>query len=96
MHDKGENVHGSGNLMFPRMSIPYYKAEYSVNVWGTTYFFMFDVLFDPHIVLEKWHGKRHSGLIHVLKYEPPPDRFLTLKLPNKVMVFDVKNIVSYR
>ncbi len=93
MHDKGENVHGSGNLMFPRMSIPYYKVEYSLNVWGATYFFTFDALFDPHIVLEKRHGKKLSVLIHVLKYDPPHDRLLTLKLPSKVMVFDVKNMV---
>ena len=92
-YDKGENVHGSGNLMFPRMSIPYYKVEYSVNVWGATYFFTFDALFDPHIVIEKRHGKRLSGLVHVLKYNPPPDRLLTLKLPTTVMVFDVKNMV---
>jgi len=92
-YDKGENVHGSGNLMFPRMSIPYYKVEYSVNVWGATYFFTFDALFDPHIVIEKRYGKRLSGLVHVLKYNPPLDRLLTLKLPTNVMVFDVKNMV---
>src|SRR5439155_332563 len=78
IHDKDENVHGSGNLMFPRMSIPYYEVEYSVNIWGATYFFTFDALFDPHIVLEKRQGKRLSGLIHVLKYDPTPDRLLTL------------------
>lgn len=61
MHDRGENVHGSSNLMFPRMSIPYYKVEYSVNVWGATYFFTFDALFDPQIVLgEKLAGCSRS------------------------------------
>jgi len=92
-YEKGENVHGSGNLKFPRMSIPDYKVEYSVNVWRATYFFTFDALFDPHIVIEKRHGKRLSGLVHVVKYNPPPDRLLTLKLPMTVMVFDVKNMV---
>ncbi len=53
--------------MFPRMSIPYYKVEYSLNVWGAPYLFTFDALFDPHIVIEKRSGKRLNGLVHVLK-----------------------------
>ena len=82
--------------MFPRMSIPYYKVEYSLNVWGATYLFTFDALFDPHIVIEKRSGKWLNGLVHVLEYNPHADRLLTLKLPRKVLVFDVKNMVSFR
>ncbi|MGB7953776.1 MAG: hypothetical protein WCF23_07325 [Candidatus Nitrosopolaris sp.] len=52
---------------------------------------MFD---DFDIVIEKRHGKRLGGLVHVLKYNPPPDRLLTLKLPTNVMVFDVKNMAE--
>lgn len=95
MYDKGENIHGSSNLMFPRMSIPYYKVEYSINVWGGTYFFTFDALFDPEIIIEKRSVKRLGTgiLIHVLKYNAPDERVLTINLPKEVMVFDVKNMV---
>jgi len=95
MYDKGENIHGSSNLMFPRMSIPYYKVEYSINVWGGTYFFTFDALFDPDIIIEKRSIKRLGTdiLIHVLKYNAPDERVLTINLPKEVMVFDVKNMV---
>jgi hypothetical protein len=95
MYDKGENIHGSSSLMFPRMSIPYYKVEYSINVWGGTYFFTFDALFDPEIIIEKRSVKRLGTgiLIHVLKYNAPDERVLTINLPKDVMVFDVKNMV---
>ncbi|MGC2425478.1 MAG: hypothetical protein WA421_00460 [Nitrososphaeraceae archaeon] len=95
MYDKSENIHGSTNLRFPRMSIPYYKVEYSINVWGGTYFFTFDALFDPEIIIEKRSVKRLGTdiLVHVLKYNPPDERVLTINLPKEVMVFDVKNMV---
>ena len=95
MYEKCENIHGSSNLLFPRMSIPYYKVEYSINVWGGTYFFTFDALFDPEIIIEKRSGKRLGTdiLVHVLKYNPPDERVLTINLPKEVMVFDVKNMV---
>jgi hypothetical protein len=53
MHDEGENLHAASALLFPRMSVPYYRVEYSVNVWGGTYFFAFDALFNPEIVIEE-------------------------------------------
>jgi hypothetical protein len=40
------------------VSIPYYKVEYSINVWGGTYFFAFDVLFAPNVTIEKRSGKK--------------------------------------
>jgi hypothetical protein len=95
MYDENEILHGSSNLLFPRMSIPYYKVEYSINVWGGTYFFTFDALFEPEIVIEKRDGKRlgKGTLIHVLKYCQPEERTLTINLPPNVMVFDVKNMI---
>src|SRR5215208_3167481 len=30
MYDRGENLHASSNLKFPRVSIPYYRIEYSL------------------------------------------------------------------
>jgi hypothetical protein len=95
IYEKCESLHGSSNLLFPRMSIPYYKVEYSINVWGGTYFFTFDALFEPEIVIEKRSGKRlgRGTLIHVLKYNPPEERILSISLPTNVMVFDVKNMI---
>lgn len=95
MYDAGENLHSATALKFPRMSIPYYKVEYSVNVWGGTYFFTFDVLFDPEVVMERRSGRKlgKGALVHVLKYNPPQERVLTINLPKEVMVFDVKHMV---
>jgi hypothetical protein len=96
MFNQGENLHRSSNLIFPRMSIPYYKVEYSVNIWGSTYFFAFDALFNPEIVMEKRKGKLlgNGSLIYVLKYTPPDERILNINLPKEVMVFDVKNMIK--
>jgi hypothetical protein len=96
MYDENENLHPASALLFPRMSIPYYRVEYSVNVWGGTYFFAFDALFNPEIALEKRTGKRFGrkgALVHVLRYNPPEERVLIINLPKEVMVFDVKHMV---
>lgn len=96
VYDEGESLHSAGSLRFPRMSIPYYKVEYSVNVWGGTYFFAFDALFDPHVAIEKKTGRqfgREGALVHVLKYSSPEERVLAINLPKEVMVFDVKHMV---
>jgi hypothetical protein len=95
MYNENEILHGSSNLLFPRMSIPYYKVEYSINVWGGTYLLTFDALFKPEITIEKRSGKglAKGTLIHVLKYDPPEERILTINLPANVMVFDVKNMI---
>ncbi|MFL6365763.1 MAG: hypothetical protein ACJ719_11260 [Nitrososphaeraceae archaeon] len=58
MFDKGQILHGSSSLLYPRLSVPYYKVEYSINVWGGTYFFAFDVLFAPNVTIEKRSGKK--------------------------------------
>ncbi|HKU48394.1 MAG TPA: hypothetical protein VJP79_00465 [Nitrososphaera sp.] len=96
MHDEQEILHSASSLLFPRMSIPYYRVEYSVNVWGGTYLFTFDALFDPHVSLEKRAGRRFGKqgvLVHVLDYAQPQERVLAINLPSEVMVFDVKHMV---
>lgn len=96
MYYEQENLHSAGSLLFPRMSIPYYRVEYSVNVWGGTYFFTFDALFDPRIAIEKRNGRRfgnEGALVHVLHYDQPQERVLAINLPKEVMVFDVKQMV---
>lgn len=99
---EGEALHYSSSLGFPRISIPYYKVEYSFNLWGSTYFHTFDALFEPTIVIEKKSVSRRmkphvktrksSVLVHVLRFEPPHERMLSLNLPSQVLVFDVKNM----
>jgi hypothetical protein len=96
MYYEGENLHSASALLFPRMSVPYYRVEYSVNVWGGTYFFAFDALFNPEVVIEKRKGRRfgkEGTLIHVLGYNSPEERVLAINLPKEVMVFDVKHMV---
>jgi hypothetical protein len=92
---ENENLHSSSSLLFPRLSIPYYKVEYTVNVWGGTYFFAFDALFSPEIVIAKRSTKKigNGSLIHCLKYNPPKEKMLSINLPEDVLVFDVKNMI---
>lgn len=96
VHDAGENLHSSTALLYPRLSIPYYRVEHSVNVWGGTYLHSFDALFDPEIKIEKRSGRKlgkKGMLVHVLSFNPPKERLLTLNLPKQVVVFDVKYMV---
>lgn len=96
MHDAGENLHAATALGFPRLSVPYYRVEYSVNVWGSTYFFAFDALFDPEIVIEKRSSRRlgrDGALVHVLRYNQPQEKVLAINLPQGIVVLDVKHMV---
>ena len=96
MYDEEDNLHAASALLFPRMSVPYYRVEYSVNVWGGTYFFTFDALFDPKILIEKRTARKlgkSGALVHVLRYNAPEERVLAINLPKEVMVFDVKHMV---
>lgn len=101
-YSEGEALHYASNLNYPRISIPYYKVEYSFNVWGSTYIHTFDALFEPDIMIEKKElskrikhavrTRKSNMLVHVLKFDPPDEKLLTLNLPNQVIVFDVKNM----
>jgi hypothetical protein len=72
-------------------------VEYSINLWGGTYYFNFDALFNPEILMEKRRGKllgKDGSLIYVLKYNAPEENILNINLPKGVMVFDVKNMIK--
>jgi hypothetical protein len=56
--DKDQILHGSTSLLYPRMSIPYYKVEYSMNVGGSTYPFTFDTLFEPSVTIQIRNEKK--------------------------------------
>lgn len=101
-YSEGEALHSASSLNFPRMSIPYYKVEYSFNLWGSTYSHMFDALFEPNLVIEKKdlsarmkkniQTRKSSMLVHVLKFDPPDDKMLALNLPKQVIILDVKKM----
>ncbi|MFN4336000.1 MAG: hypothetical protein ACK4FV_00230 [Candidatus Nitrosocaldus sp.] len=52
-YDADEMIHSSSSLSTPRLSIPYYRVEYSFSLWGNSYIYTFDVLFEPEVVIEK-------------------------------------------
>jgi len=101
-YQDGETLHAANNLNYPTISIPYYKVEYSFNLWGSTYIHTFDALFNPTIVIGKKELspkmrrnikiKKSSMLVHVLRFEPPDEKMLALNLPNQVIIFDVKKM----
>ncbi|MEM2760316.1 MAG: hypothetical protein QXU32_09330 [Nitrososphaerales archaeon] len=103
-YSEGEALHSPNNINYPKISIPYYKVEYSFNLWGSTYFHTFDALFNPNVAIEKKElssrtrrdaetkMKRATMLVHVLKFDPPEEKMLTLNLPSKVIIFDVKKM----
>ncbi len=101
-YSEGEPLHSASNFNFPRISIPYYKVEYSFNLWGSTYLHTFDALFEPHVSIDKKdltarmkksiQTRKPSMLVHVLKLDPPDEKMLTLNLPARVIIFDVKKM----
>lgn len=92
---KDDILHRSTNLNFPYVSIPYYKVEYSVNIWGSTYYFHFDTLFYPKIEISKISNKTigKNQLIHTLDFVPPSEEFVKINLPDEIIIFDVKNMI---
>lgn len=105
-HDRfysdGDALHYASNINYPTLSIPYYKVEYSFNIWGSTYLHTFDTLFNPNVMIEKKElslrirraikTKKSSMLVHVLKFYPPDEKMLALNLPNQVIIFNVKKM----
>ena len=92
-------LHSSSKMKYPILHMPYYKVEYSFKIWGNVYHFSFDVLFKPKISIEQKKITRKMNpkieenstmLIHVLQFEPPPERMLAINLPKKVLVLDFK------
>ena len=93
-YNANDILHSSSNLMLARLSIPYFRVEYSFSIWGSMYIHEFDVLFKPEIRIEKRRIPRlkKSMLIHVLRFNMPSEDMLSIKLPDDVIVFDVKKL----
>ena len=92
-------LHSSSKMRYPVLHIPYCKVEYSFRILGSSYHFSFDVLFRPKISIEQKKitkkmnpriEEESTMLIHVLQFEPPPEKMLTINLPKKVLVLDFK------
>lgn len=92
-------LHSSSKMKYPILHTPYHKVEYSFRIWGNSYHYSFDVLFKPKITIEqKKITKKMSPrieeestmLIHVLQFEPPHEKILSINLPKKVLVLDFK------
>ena len=37
--DADEIIHSYNHLRFPRISVPYFRVEYSITIWGSSYLF---------------------------------------------------------
>lgn len=94
-------LHSSSKMKFPILHIPYYKVEYSFRIWGNSYHYSFDVLFRSKIsiqqkkITKKMNPKIEEDsamLIHVLQFEPPSEKMLSINLPKKVLVLDFKKV----
>lgn len=92
-------LHSSSKIKYPVLHIPYCKVEYSFRILGSSYHYSFDVLFRPKISIEqkkitkKMNTRIEEGstmLIHVLQFEPPQEKMLTINLPKKVLILDFK------
>ncbi len=103
LHDANEVLHSASNLRMPRVSIPYYRVEYSFSLWGNSYIYIFDVLFEPSIRIGKRRIPNGKGkgkddkhlevLIHMLTFNQPDERMLNINLPKEVVVLDVKRML---
>jgi len=102
-YHEDEKVHSSRYSRMITLSIPYYKVEYSFDIWGETYYHCFDTLFQPQIKLETKKirssnlvrgEKRKSILMHVLSFLPPHPETFRIELPSSVLLFDVSRKIK--
>ena len=93
-----EQIHSNKYWRAVTLSIPYIRMEYSFDIWGETYCYSFDALFQPEIKIEKkklksqqydQNSKSKSVLIHVLSFTPPSQETLQITLPPSVIIFDI-------
>ncbi|MFQ6010578.1 MAG: hypothetical protein ACE5KG_00165 [Nitrososphaerales archaeon] len=100
LFESGDIVH-SASRAGRSLRVPYFKVEYSFTIWGETYSYTFDALFEPDIRLGKKSitlpGKtahRKKGvLVHMLAFKPPQEKAVQLVLPSSVLILDIKHRV---
>lgn len=98
-----DKVHSARYSKIITLSIPYFKVEYSFDIWGETYCYSFDALFQPIIKLETKNikplsitGKEKNKrlLLFVLSFKPPQQETLQIKLPQSVLLFEVNQKIK--
>ena len=96
-------VHSARYSRMITLSIPYFKVEYSFDIWGETYVYNFDALLNPGVKLEtrkikpvtlNGKSKNKSVLLHVLSFTPPRRETLQIVLPQSVLIFDVNQKIK--
>lgn len=102
-YSEDDKVYSARYSSIITLSIPYYKVEYSFDIWGETYCYIFDVLFQPDIKIEmrnikplslKSNVKSKTVLIHVLSFNPPKQEPIQIELPKSVLLFDVNQKIK--
>ena len=97
-------VHSARYSRMITLPIPYFKVEYSFDIWGETYSYNFDVLLNPEIKLEtkkikpitlREKNKSKSVLLHVLSFIPPRPETMRIELPQSVLIFDVNQKIKF-
>ncbi|MFQ6134856.1 MAG: hypothetical protein ACE5KU_03460 [Nitrososphaerales archaeon] len=103
LYNQDDKVHSARYSRMITLSIPYFRVEYSFDIWGETYCYSFDALFQPEVRLETRKiqppgpGRRNRSrpvLIHLLSFKPPHPETLNMELPRSVLLFDVNQKIK--
>jgi hypothetical protein len=103
-YPEDNKVHSARYSRMVTLPIPYFKVEYSFDIWGETYSYNFDVLLNPEIKLEtkkikpitlREKNKSKSVLLHVLSFIPPRPETMRIELPQSVLIFDVNQKIKF-
>ncbi|MEE9585425.1 MAG: hypothetical protein V3W09_00820 [Nitrososphaerales archaeon] len=102
-YDQDDKVHSARYSRMITISIPYFKVDYSFDIWGETYCYNFDTLFHPDVRLETRKikptrsdrgNKSKPVLMHILSFKPPHPETFNLELPPSVLLFDVNQKIK--
>jgi hypothetical protein len=97
-YSEDEKVHSARYSRMVTLSIPYFKVEHSYDIWGETFCYNFDALFQPEVRLDskicgtnksKRGKSRKKMLVHVLYLNPPHHETCKMELPRSVLLFDI-------
>ena len=94
-YEEGSVLHSARYPHSTNLSIPYLRVEYSFTIWGETYRYEFDVLYEPEIKLERrnigsflrYHRNISPALVQKgLEGEPVLVYTLSFKPPKEEML----------
>ncbi len=102
-YNQDEKIHSIRYSRMITLSIPYFRVQYSFDIWGETYCYSFDALFQPEVRLENKRIRSSESsrsksvkkvLTHVLYFNPPHRETLNIELPRSVLIFDVNQKIK--